>query len=175
MAPCLSVSVTSRSSNKTAQRVSYRIAPISKTLSDLEWPWVSLWLFETCLTPICRGNMTRINYDLCIGTYMNRRVSVAFDRNCFWKIKHYSRLQADAYTLVVSQKWCKMLLLHTTNRNYQKHVAYQFVPFQMTLNDLGDHSPVAGFFFQMQFDYYLCDILHSFNWHTASCGPSATV
>jgi len=41
-----------------------------------------------------------------------------------------------------------MLLLHTTNRNYQKHVAYQFVPFQMTLNDLGDHSPVAGFFFK---------------------------
>ena len=39
-----------------------------------------------------------------------------------------------------------MLLLHTTNRNYQKHVAYQFVPFQMTLNDLGDYSPVAGFF-----------------------------
>jgi len=35
---------------------------------------------------------------------MNRRVSVAFNRNCFWKIKHYSRLQADAYTLVVSQK-----------------------------------------------------------------------
>jgi len=38
---------------------------------------------------------------------------------------------------------CKIdiLLLHTINRKY--HMAYQFVPFPMTLDDLEGHSPVA--------------------------------
>jgi len=50
------------------------------------------------------------------------------------------------YTIkvVVSKKWCETdtLLLHTTNRKY--HMAYLFVPFPMTLDDLRGHSPNAG-------------------------------
>jgi len=47
------------------------------------------------------------------------------------------------------------LLLHTTNRKY--HMAYQFVPFPMTFNDLEGHSPVAGLI-NGRFDEHLCDI-----------------
>jgi len=45
--------------------------------------------------------------------------------------------------VVVSKKWCKIdtLLLHTTNRKY--YMAYQFVPYPMTLDDFEGHSPVA--------------------------------
>jgi len=73
---------------------------------------------------------------------------VVFNRICLPKMKDFSRLgplQVDTYTVrvVVSKKWFKIdtLLLHTTNRKY--HMAYQFVPFPMTLNDLEGHSPVA--------------------------------
>jgi len=52
----------------------------------------------------------------------------------------FSRLGAK----VVSKKWRETdtLLLHTTNRKY--HMAYLFVPFPMTLDDLEGHLPNAG-------------------------------
>jgi len=59
----------------------------------------------------------------------------------FQKMKVFSRLRAlHAVTyvtkVVVSKKWCKIdtLLLHTTNRKY--HMAYLFVPFPATLDDV---------------------------------------
>jgi len=56
-------------------------------------------------------------------------------------------LQAVTYTVkvvgLVSKKWREIdtLLLHTTNRKY--HMAYLFVPFPMTFDDLEGHSPNA--------------------------------
>jgi len=62
---------------------------------------------------------------------------------------YFSRLgalQAVTYSVkvVVSKKWREIdtLLLHTTNRKY--HMAYLFLPFPMTLDDLVGHSPNAG-------------------------------
>jgi len=80
---------------------------------------------------------------------MDGEVSMVFNRNRFSKMKDFSRigaLQAVTYTLkvVVSKKWCKIdtLLLHTTNRKH--HMAYLFVPFPMTLDDLEGHLRNAG-------------------------------
>jgi len=63
--------------------------------------------------------------------------------------KYFSRLgvlQVVTYIVkeVVSKKWYKIdtLLLHTTNSKY--HMAYLFMPFAMTLDDLEGHSPNAG-------------------------------
>ena len=64
-------------------------------------------------------------------------------------MKDFSKLgalEAVMYTvkMVVSKKQCKIdtLLLHTTNRKY--NMAYLFVPFPMTLDDIEGHSPNAG-------------------------------
>jgi len=69
---------------------------------------------------------------------MNGKVFVVFNRNCFPKMKDFSRLgalQAVMYIVkvVVSKKRCEIdtSLLHTTNGMYQ--MAYLFVPFPMTL------------------------------------------
>jgi len=87
--------------------------------------------------------MTRINYALC---NVDGKVSTVFNRNCFPKMTDFSRLQAVTYTVkvVVSKKWREIdiLLLHTTNRKY--HMAYLFMPFPITLDDLEGHSPNAG-------------------------------
>jgi len=80
---------------------------------------------------------------------MDGKVSMVFNRNCFSKMKDFSRLdalQAVKYTVkvVVSKKWCEIdtLLLQATNRKY--HTTYLFVPFPMTLENLEGHSPNAG-------------------------------
>jgi len=74
---------------------------------------------------------------------------MVFHHNCFPKMTDFSRLgtiQGVTYTLkvVVSKKWRKIdtLLLHTTNRKYD--MAYLFMPFPMTFDDLEGHSPNAG-------------------------------
>ena len=74
---------------------------------------------------------------------------MVFNRKLFSKNDDFSRLgalQAITYTVkvVVSKKWSEIdtLLLHTTNRKY--HMAYPFVQFPMTLDDLEGHSPNAG-------------------------------
>ena len=67
----------------------------------------------------------------------------------FSKLKDFSTLgalQTVIYTIkvVVSKKWRErdILLLYSTNRKY--HIAYLFVLFPMTLENLGGHSPNAG-------------------------------
>ena len=80
---------------------------------------------------------------------MDETIYVAFNRNCFSKIKDFSRLcvlQAVTYTVkvVVSMKWREIdtLLPHTTNRKY--YITNLFVSFPMTLENLEGHSPNAG-------------------------------
>jgi len=73
-----------------------------------------------------------------VGVYINQ-ASVAFNPNCFFfKNKRLFVVTSSTYTVkvVVSHKYCKIvtLLLHTTNRKC--HMAYRFVPFSLTLNDL---------------------------------------
>jgi len=77
------------------------------------------------------------------------KVSMIFNRNYFPKLTDFSRLgalQAVTCTMkvVVSKKWREIdtSLLHTTHRKY--HMAYIFVPFPITLDDLEGHSPNAG-------------------------------
>jgi len=79
---------------------------------------------------------------------MDGKISMVFSRNCFPKMTDFSRLgalQAVTYTLkvVVAKKWRELdtLLLHATNGKY--HMAYLFVPFPMTLDDLEGHLPNA--------------------------------
>jgi len=104
---------------------------------------MSLWLIQNLSNSYSSRNMTRINYTLFIHGW---KVSMVFTRNCFPKMKDFSRLQAVMYTVkvVVSKKWREIdtLLLHTTNRKY--HMAYLVVPFSMTLDDLEGHSHNAG-------------------------------
>jgi len=110
------------------------------TLSELECHFCCLESYSSMYT-------VRISLiTLCV--YMDGEVSVVFNRNCFPKLKDFSRLgflQAVMYTvkLVVSKKWHEIdtLLLHTIRKYY---MTYLFVPFPMTLNDLESHSPVAG-------------------------------
>ena len=72
---------------------------------------------------------------------------MVFNRNCFpqndrlFKVRRHTGSHVHA---VVSKKWREIdtLLLHTINRKY--HMAYLFVPFPMTLDDLEGHSPNAG-------------------------------
>jgi len=70
-------------------------------------------------------------------------------------------LQAVTYmvNVVVSKKWREIdtLLLHATNRKNHRPMAYPFVPFPVTLDDLEGHSRDAGLI-KKQFDEHLCDI-----------------
>ena len=76
---------------------------------------------------------------------------MVFNRNCFSKMRDFSRLgalQTVTYTikLLISKKWREIdtLLLHTTNRNY--HMAYLFVPFPMTVDDLAIRNAIRRTF-----------------------------
>ena len=104
---------------------------------------------------------------------------VVFNRNCFLKMKDFSRLasltlQAVTYIVkvVVSKNGARQTRFYYTPLTGSIIMAYRFVPFPMTLDDIKGHSPVAGLN-QRQIDEHLCDILHGFNWHGASRGPSA--
>jgi len=81
---------------------------------------------------------------LCV--YMNRKVSVVFNRNCIPKMKDCSRLRPHKGSHVhrkcgsIKEKVCRIhtLVLRTSNRKY--HI----VPSPMTSGDLEGHWPVAG-------------------------------
>ena len=80
---------------------------------------------------------------------MDETVSVVFNRNCFVKNERLFKVRCPTgnhvhRNMVVSKKWRETdtLLLHTTNRKY--HIAYLFVPFPMTLENLEGHLPNAG-------------------------------
>jgi len=51
-------------------------------------------------------------------------------------------------------------------------VAYRFVQFPMTLNNLRGHSQVAFFSNAIRRTFF-CDVSHGFNLHDASRGPAA--
>jgi len=63
---------------------------------------------------------------------------MVFNRKCFPKMTDFSRLGA----LQAVTREIDLLLLHTTNRKY--YMAYLFVPFPVTLDDLEGHSHNAG-------------------------------
>ena len=68
---------------------------------------------------------------------INWSASVAFNADCLSKLKDISSIQAITYTLkiVVSDNWCEIdiLLLETISTKYD--IAFQIVPFAVTLND----------------------------------------
>ena len=114
--------------------VSYQMALISMTFTDLECHF---------LTPIHQWIWHAIYIYIYIGKYLKSWIATVFQK---WQTSRLGALQAVTYTVkvVVSKKWREMdtLLLHTTNRKY--HMAYLFVPFPMTLDDLECHPPNAG-------------------------------
>ena len=59
--------------------MSYRMAPISMTLSDLECHCSRLNFSNSYLSM----NMTCITYAACV--YMDGKVSTVFNRNCFYR------------------------------------------------------------------------------------------
>jgi len=63
---------------------------------------------------------------------------VAFNRKCFFSKTERLLTVTGSHIRCESEKWCKIdkLLIHTTNRKC--HMAYQFVPFSMTLDDHED-------------------------------------
>jgi len=123
--------------------MSYRMALILMTLSDPECHFSCFWTF---LTPI-HQRIWQVLTTLCV--YVDEKVSVIFNRNCFPKNERRFNVRPPTGSHVHRKtgnmkKWREIgtLLLHTTNRNYYR--AYQFVPFPMTLDDLEGHSPNAG-------------------------------
>jgi len=77
---------------------------------------------------------------MCV--YIIRKASVAFNPNGLLKMNDFSGLQAVTYTVkvLVSQKWCEIDMSLTVRVII---MAYQFVPFPMTLKVI---SPVARLF-----------------------------
>ena len=75
---------------------------------------------------------------------MNWKVSVALIATIFRKWKTFQGYAPYRQSRTPYQRngARQTLLLHTANRKY--HMAYRFVPFPTTLDDLEGHSPVAG-------------------------------
>jgi len=68
---------------------------------------------------------------------------VVFNRNCFPKMKDFLGSRVHRKSVRIKEVvQADTLILHTTNRMY--HMAYRFLPFPMTLDDLEGHFPVAG-------------------------------
>jgi len=55
--------------------------------NDLEWPWRSLLLFETCLTFVLKEMYSIIYYDMCL--LMNKKAHMA--SNFFSKLEYFWR------------------------------------------------------------------------------------
>jgi len=88
--------------------------------------------------------MTRINYAVCTHGWESVLwflIATVFQNDRLFNV----RRPTGSHKVVVSKKWREIdtLLQHTTNRKY--HMAYLFVPFPMTLDNLEGHSTNAGF------------------------------
>ena len=76
---------------------------------------------------------------------MNEKVFMVFNRNCLPKMTDFSSLapppQVVTYTVksgsIKQMVRDRRVVTTHTNRNY--HMAYQFVPFPMTLHDFEGH------------------------------------
>jgi len=86
---------------------------------------------------------------LCV--YMDGKVSMVFNRNCFPKMKYFSRLGDLQACSHVHRKSGSIKEMSQTNRKY--HMTYLFVSFPMTLKVIRVIRT-----YQMQFDEDLCDI-----------------
>ena len=69
---------------------------------------------------------------------MDGKVSMVFNRNCFPKMKYFSRLGDLQACSHVHRKSGSIKEMSQTNMKY--HMTYLFVSFPMTLDDLEGHS-----------------------------------
>ena len=107
---------------------------------------MSLWPFLNFSNSYSSMNMTRITYDMCIHAWesiygLQSQLFSKNDRLFEVRCPTASHVHRKSGRI---KKWREIdtLLLHTTNRKY--HMAYLFVPFPVTLDDLEGHSPNAG-------------------------------
>jgi len=131
--------------------VSYRIAPTSITLSDLESDLSFFW------NPSNSHLSWNIHVLTTICAYMNRKASVAFNSNCQSIMGYFLTLQRNyvhCEKVTVSQKWNKIdtLLLPATNRR------------EVSIHAISDDLEWPWMrlaccrAYKLQFDRHMCDV-----------------